>query len=119
MMMKSLKILILLLFLSVFNNTAFAQSPTRIICYSTVNNSTKPLYVFVFGKKKTHVLTNEKAIDSLATIFDLSAIEDVRVLQAAQATALYGTRAQNGVVLITIKKEFSRKSYKKLKPYLG
>ena len=117
MVMKSLRILTLLMFVSVFGIMAFAQSPTKIICYATVNNSTAPLCVVIFGKKKGRILKDQPT-DSLSKILNTSYIDKLEVLKDAAATALYGSRGQNGVIIVTIKKKFSKKAYKELKEYL-
>lgn len=48
-------------------------------------------------------LTNASGIDPLSTL-NISNIESIEVLKDADATAIYGSRGANGVVLITTKK---------------
>lgn len=117
MAMKSLKFLTLLMLFFVFGNGAFAQPLTKIICYATVNNSTAPLCVVIFGKKKARILKDQPT-DSLSKILNTNYIDNLEVLKDAAAAALYGSRGQNGVVVISIKKQFARKAYRELRPYL-
>lgn len=105
------------MFLSVFGTNVFAQSPTRIICYATVNSSTNPLCVVIFGKKKARILKDQPT-DSLSKILNTNYIDKFEVLKDAAAAALYGSRGQNGVIIVTIKKQFSKEAYKELKEYL-
>jgi uncharacterized protein (TIGR02231 family) len=59
---------------------------------STINNNTQPLYVVdgVPAEKNPNI--------------DPSMVESIEILKDASATAIYGSRASNGVVLITTKK---------------
>jgi len=72
---------------------------------STINGSTEPLYVIdglqVQGSSVEYGSTSSS--NALAGI-NPSDIEDVQILQGPSATAIYGSRATNGVVLITTKR---------------
>ncbi|MCE4566671.1 TonB-dependent receptor [Maribellus sp. CM-23] len=72
---------------------------------STINGSTEPLYVIdglqVQGSSVEYGSTSSS--NALAGI-NPSDIEDVQILQGPSATAVYGSRATNGVVIITTKK---------------
>ncbi|WP_340111740.1 SusC/RagA family TonB-linked outer membrane protein [Maribellus mangrovi] len=72
---------------------------------STINGSTEPLYVIdglqVAGSSVEY--GNSSSSNALAGI-NPSDIEDVQILQGPSATAIYGSRATNGVVLITTKR---------------
>lgn len=69
------------------------EAEVRIRGYSSVNGSNKPLYV-VDGMPYTGWITDINPAD----------IESVSVLKDAASCALYGSRASNGVILITTKK---------------
>jgi len=72
---------------------------------STINGSTEPLYVIdglqVEGSSVSY--GNTSSSNPLAGI-NPSDIEDVQILQGPSATAVYGSRATNGVVIITTKR---------------
>lgn len=78
---------------------------------STLSGSTDPLYV-VDGfpieaatasiNGNTNELSQQPAMNPLASI-NPNDIESIQVLKDASATAIYGSRATNGVVLITTK----------------
>jgi len=76
------------------------------------NTSTDPLYIIdgipyqggSYSSQKTNYLgSNGKAYDALSFINPLD-IESINVLKDADATAIYGSRGANGVILITTKK---------------
>lgn len=69
------------------------EAEVRIRGYSSVNGSNKPLFV-VDGMPYTGWMTDLNPAD----------IESVSILKDAASCALYGSRASNGVVLITTKK---------------
>lgn len=77
-----------------------------------ITTSTDPLYIIDgipysgggYSSQKTNYLgTNGQAYDALSFINPLD-IESVNVLKDADATAIYGSRGANGVILITTKK---------------
>jgi len=91
--------------------------------YSSLSGSNQPLYV-VDGIPLTNTVTSEattnKNIHSLDTSYDYgngsNAVnpEDVAsmtILKGAAATALYGNRAANGVIIITTKSGSKHKGY--------
>ncbi len=87
-----------------------ADSQIRIRGGNSVNASNEPLYVidgFIYFKDAAASSTGLGAIESslnpLATI-NPSDIESVEVLKDVSATAIYGSRGANGVILITTKK---------------
>ncbi|MGS2763794.1 SusC/RagA family TonB-linked outer membrane protein [Sinomicrobium sp. M5D2P9] len=59
-----------------------------------------------------------KGIDPLSTL-NLSNIESIEVLKDADATAIYGSRGANGVILITTKKGFEGKTAFQARIYSG
>ena len=72
---------------------------------SSLNGSTEPLYVIdgvqIEGQQVAYGSTS--SANPLSGL-NPSDIEDVQILQGPSATALYGSRATNGVVLITTKR---------------
>ncbi|MBQ6751297.1 MAG: TonB-dependent receptor [Bacteroidaceae bacterium] len=87
-----------------------ADSSIRIRGGNSVNASNEPLYVvdgFIYYKDATASGTGLGAIESrlnpLATI-NPNDIESIEVLKDVSATAIYGSRGANGVILITTKK---------------
>ena len=87
-----------------------AESSIRIRGGNSVNASNEPLYVvdgFIYFKDASTSGTGLGAIESslnpLATI-NPNDIESIEVLKDVSATAIYGSRGANGVILITTKK---------------
>ena len=87
-----------------------SESSIRIRGGNSVNASNEPLYVidgFVYFKETANNGTGLGAIESglnpLATI-NPNDIESVEVLKDVSATAIYGSRGANGVIIITTKK---------------
>ena len=87
-----------------------AESSIRIRGGNSVNASNEPLYVvdgFIYFKDASTSETGLGAIESslnpLATI-NPNDIESIEVLKDVSATAIYGSRGANGVILITTKK---------------
>lgn len=72
---------------------------------STINGNTEPLYVIdgvqVQGSQVSFGTTSSS--NALAGL-NPSDIEDIQILQGPSATAIYGSRAANGVLLITTKR---------------
>ena len=87
-----------------------AESSIRIRGGNSINASNEPLYVvdgFIYFKDASTSGTGLGAIESslnpLATI-NPNDIESIEVLKDVSATAIYGSRGANGVILITTKK---------------
>ena len=87
-----------------------ADSHIRIRGGNSVNASNEPLYVidgFIYFKDANAGSTGlggiEGSLNPLATI-NPNDIESVEVLKDVSATAIYGSRGANGVILITTKK---------------
>ncbi len=87
-----------------------ADSQIRIRGGNSVNASNEPLYVidgFIYFKDASAGSTGlggiEGGLNPLATI-NPNDIESVEVLKDVSATAIYGSRGANGVILITTKK---------------
>ncbi len=77
-----------------------------------INTSSDPLYIVdgipyqgggYASQKSNYLGSNSQAYDALSFINPLD-IESVNVLKDADATAIYGSRGANGVILITTKK---------------
>ena len=86
-----------------------ADSQIRIRGGNSVNASNEPLYVidgFIYYKDAANSGTGLGAIESslnpLSTI-NPNDIESIEVLKDVSATAIYGSRGANGVILITTK----------------
>lgn len=79
----------------------------RVRGATSINGSNDPLYVvdgvFINNNSLQTVSTGGKATSPIADI-NPSDIERIDVLKDAEATALYGSRGANGVVLITTKR---------------
>ena len=75
---------------------------------SSINGSNQPLYVIdgVPLANTTLLNSNQDYMNALGGISNVNAndIESMTVLKGAAATSLYGSRAANGVILITTKK---------------
>lgn len=87
-----------------------AESSIRIRGGNSVNASNEPLYVvdgFIYFKDASSNSTGlgsiEGSLNPLATI-NPNDIESIEVLKDISATAIYGSRGANGVILITTKK---------------
>ena len=87
-----------------------ADSHIRIRGGNSVNASNEPLYVvdgFIYFKDAANSTTGigaiEGSLNPLATI-NPNDIESIEVLKDVSATAIYGSRGANGVILITTKK---------------
>lgn len=87
-----------------------AESSIRIRGGNSVNASNEPLYVvdgFIYfndvNSSSTGLGALESHLNPLATI-NPGDIESVEVLKDISATAIYGSRGANGVILITTKK---------------
>jgi TonB-linked SusC/RagA family outer membrane protein len=95
--------------LTVTNNGEPGSSPiVRIRGVSSINFASDPLYV-IDGFPTSNLIN-----------FDSRDIESVEVLKDASAAAIYGSRATNGVVLITTKKGKRDKKLKvQLDSYVG
>ena len=82
----------------------------------TINNS-EPLYV-IDGIPIVNDIDPGGSINSLVTL-NPDDVESIEVLKDASATAIYGARGANGVVLITTKRGASGKSKLSLSSYYG
>ncbi len=97
--------------ISASQGKAGAASTMRIRGLGSINASTGPLYILdgvpmVTGGFGSYSTGN---IDPLSSL-NSNDIESINVLKDATATAIYGSRASNGVVVITTKKGTTKKS---------
>ncbi len=87
-----------------------AASSVRIRGGNSVNASNEPLYVidgFIYFKddasSKTGLSAIESSLSPLSTV-NPADIERIEVLKDVSATAIYGSRGANGVIIVTTKK---------------
>ena len=83
-----------------------APSSVRIRGTSSINGNNEPLYVIdgVFIVPETNVgAVTGPSLNPLSNI-NPADIESVEILKDASATAIYGTRGANGVILVTTKR---------------
>ncbi len=82
-------------------------SNIRVRGATSINASNDPLYVvdgvFINGNSLQTINTGGKSTSPLADI-NPADIESIEVLKDAEATALYGSRGANGVVIITTRR---------------
>ena len=82
----------------------------RVRGEGSINGSKTPLYVvdgFPITELEQPSTTNERMVagtQSVLNVINPADIESIEVLKDASATAIYGSRAANGVVLITTKR---------------
>ncbi len=80
----------------------------RVRGYSSLNSGNDPLYVIDGVPVESNTLTSLNGYDmhGLNPLADINPgdIESIEVLKDAASTAIYGSRAANGVVLITTKR---------------
>lgn len=67
---------------------------------------------------ESNTLLSTTGIDPLNTL-NLSNIESIEVLKDADATAIYGSRGANGVILISTKKGIKKKTQVEVRTYSG
>ena len=96
----------------------------RIRGTNSINGGSMPLYVidgfpiYSNGTSSMGVLLSNGGVNPLNTI-DPNNIESIEVLKDASATAIYGSRASNGVIMITTKKGKVGKSQVTFNSYYG
>ncbi|WP_276483657.1 SusC/RagA family TonB-linked outer membrane protein [Paraflavitalea pollutisoli] len=95
----------------------------RIRGTTSINAGNDPLYVidgvFINNQSLQRITTQGQANNPLADI-NPSDIESISVLKDATATAIYGARAANGVVLITTKRgTYNQKAKVNFNGYVG
>ncbi|MCR5076577.1 MAG: TonB-dependent receptor [Prevotella sp.] len=87
-----------------------ASSQLRIRGGNSVNASNEPLYVidgFIYYKdqsaSRTGLANMESSVNPLASV-NPTDIQSIEVLKDVSATAIYGSRGANGVIIVTTKK---------------
>jgi len=89
---------------------------------NSIVNGNDPLYVIDGVPYSSQLLTNENLIGNSGSPLNFinpADIESIDVLKDADATAIYGSRGANGVVLITTKKGKAGKSQVNVSAYGG
>ena len=95
----------------------------RVRGYSSLNSGNDPLYVIDGVPVESRTLTTLNGYDmhGLNPLSDINPgdIESIEVLKDAASTAIYGSRAANGVVLITTKRGKEGKATVSLNVFTG
>lgn len=98
------------------------QAPDiKIRGINSINAGTKPLYILngiPVEPEQTQVLGNYGNVSALLNI-NPADVESIDVLKDAEATAIYGSRGANGVILITTKKGKAGKTIFNVNAYTG
>lgn len=99
-----------------------AGTSIRIRGASSINGTNEPLYVIdgipVMGDDVSSGLVHSPSLNPLASI-NPNDVESISVLKDASATAIYGARGANGVVLITTKRGSKGKIKTSVNMYYG
>ena len=85
---------------------ALERVPSDIRGMGSFNASNSPLYVIdgiPMRSGSINTMSSDAGLDIMSTI-NSSDIENITIIKDAAAASLYGSRAANGVVLITTKK---------------
>ncbi|MCK0191573.1 TonB-dependent receptor [Arenibacter sp. F20364] len=94
----------------------------RIRGSSSINASNEPLYVIdgfpVSNSGSSAGVSDGPSLNALATISP-NDIESIDVLKDASATAIYGSRGANGVIIITTKRGSSGETQINYETYMG
>ncbi|SHE58124.1 TonB-dependent receptor plug domain-containing protein [Pedobacter caeni] len=116
--MIGLKKLYITFLLTLVGSFAFSQKNIRMVCKSSLSADSlkRPLFVIVI-KNENIILEGKKIDSSFSRRVDTRHIDKLDVLKDGAATALYGSRAQYGVVIVTMKKSYPRKAYRELQKY--
>lgn len=98
------------------------STSVRIRGMGSINASNSPLYVIdgipVISGDVSSSTNNNAGLDMMSTI-NPSDIENITVIKDASAASLYGSRAANGVILVTTKSGKAGKSVFNLKADFG
>ena len=113
MQMKFYKPLLLLVLMLSFSSIVFCQTGTLRPSRSTPVPS-GPLCVMIF--KNQNYTIESHLVDSLV---NPKTIKSLIIEKDARATALYGSRAANGLVLIVIEDKLAEKEFKRLERFLA
>jgi TonB-linked SusC/RagA family outer membrane protein len=113
----------------------------RIRGTNSINASSEPLYVidgvpvfpdnalnapdfnrptdFQYGQGRGNLIYQSQGYSNILSTISPSAIESIEVLKDASATAIYGARAANGVVIITTKRGLRGTTRVNFESYMG
>lgn len=75
----------------------------RLISQNSISESQLPLYIV------ERVAVDKNVLDNI----DPNTIKSIEVLKGIAATSLYGIKASNGVIVVTLKKKYAKKFRKK------
>lgn len=97
------------LYLSAQTGVPGAQSTVRLRGMNSIANGNDPLYIVDGIPFSSNAITNPNVTPagtptSPFSLLNMEDIESIDVLKDADATAIYGSRGANGVILITTKK---------------
>jgi len=106
--MRALKGLVAGLFIQQANGISGTTATIRIRGQNSMRGSNEPLYIidgmpFVPSYFNSFPVLGSTTLSPLASL-NTADIENISVLKDADATAIYGSRGANGVILITTKK---------------
>jgi len=89
------------------SGTPGGANTLRIRGISSITAGADPLYIIdgvpLFSKDLSQIYYNGQSVNSLTDLTTID-IESITILKDASATAIYGARGSNGVVLITTKR---------------
>ena len=75
------------------------QQHRRIVAPMSIQESNEPLWI----------IDDEIVENKILKDFDTNKVKKIEVLKGAQATALYGSKGRNGVIIVQLKKAFRKK----------
>ncbi|SFW88996.1 SusC/RagA family TonB-linked outer membrane protein [Chitinophaga sancti] len=87
-----------------------SATDVRLRGIGSINASSSPLWVIDGAIANSGDLTNQTTTANALSTLNPDDIESITVLKDASATTLYGSRAANGVILVTTKKGKAGKS---------
>jgi len=87
-----------------------SNTDVRLRGIGSINASSSPLWVIDGAIANSGDLTNQTTTANALSSLNPDDIESITVLKDASATTLYGSRAANGVILVTTKKGKAGKS---------
>jgi TonB-linked SusC/RagA family outer membrane protein len=96
------------------SGTPGAASTMRIRGVSSITAGATPLYIIdgvpVIARDLSQITFNGQSVNTISDI-NINDIESISILKDASATAIYGARGSNGVVLITTKRGKANESH--------
>ena len=85
-------------------NSASGAPQARLKIGLNSLTGTKPLYIIVDGDEKTE--TDRNAL----SLLDPADIDEIQVLKGSAATAVYGEKGKDGIIVLTLKKKIKKKN---------